>query len=322
MDRQPATAAPHAAVRLFAVALTVGVLSLGMPGPAAAASIVTELPDPAPLDDMGPSDDPPLPGRRRGWPVRPTGAADVEPDPTSSGKYAVLSALDLYRSSGFRYQDPNYAACTATSAMDMLNFIALARTGGTGFRWKVDRGGATRDAILAWERTHDTLAGGQGSDPHGWRNALNLFGWGSEALGQSGRVYDDFAFTSYDRAVKAAIRAIIRTRKPVGIIAWEGRHAQMLTGYDGLVGDPFARRNDAYTNTFTVKNIRLSDPLKADARVDSRIPYSALRTTSDLRIKFQPYRATDSPYDDAYTSGVVPAREEWYGRFVVILPLR
>jgi len=246
---------------------------------------------------------------------------DLEPGgPRPSG--TIPSALNVFRADAFRYQDPNYAACTATSAMDMLNFIALARTGGTGFRWKVDLGGATRDAILAWERTHDTLAGGQGSDPHGWRNALNLFGWGSEALGQTGRVYDDFAFTSYDRAVKAAIRAIIRTRKPVGIIAWEGRHAQMLTGYDGLVGDPFARRNDAFTNTFTVKNIRLSDPLKADARVDSRIPYSALRTTSDLRIKFQPYRETDSPYDDAYTSGVVPAREEWYGRFVVILPLR
>lgn len=321
MERQLATAAAYPA-RFLVIALSLGLLSLGVPGRAAGASTLVPDPDPAPLDDMGPSDDTPRSGQRRGWPVRPIGPVDVEPDPETTGKYAVLSALDLFRSAGFRYQDVNYAACTATSAMDMLNFIVFARTGGAGFRWKVDLGGATRDAILAWERTHDTLAGGQGSDPHGWRNALNLFGWGSDALAEAGRVYDDFAFTSYDRALKAAIRAIIRTRKPVGIVAWEGRHAQMLTGYDGLVGDPFQRQNDAYTNTFTVKNLRLSDPLKADQRVDSRVPYSSLRTTSDPRIKYLPYRETDSPYDDAYTSGVHPAREEWYGRFVVVLPLR
>jgi len=270
---------------------------------------------------MGPSDDPTPTGHRRGWPVRPTGPVDIEPSFDASAKFPVLPALDLYRSWGFRYQDPNYAACTATSTMDMLNFIAIAHTGGTGFRWRVDLGPATRDAILAWERTHDTLAGGQGSDPHGWRNALNLFGWGSGALG-AGRVYDDFAFTAYDRALKAAIRSLIRTRKPVGIVAWEGRHAQMLTGYDGLVGDPFARQGDTYTNAFTVASIRLSDPLKADGRVDSRIPYSALRTTSDTRIRYLPYRETDSPYDDPYTAGDVPARLEWYGRYVLVLPLR
>jgi hypothetical protein len=321
VDR-PATAASHAAVRFVAGVLAIGLLTLGAPGSAAAASTVVPAEDPVPFDDMGPSEDPPLTGQRRGWPVHPTGPIDIEPGPPdASEKFPVLPALDLYRSWGFRYQDPNYAACTATSAMDMLNFIAIAKSGGTGFRWRVDLGPATRDAILAWERTHDTLAGGQGSDPHGWRNALNLFGWGSGALGAS-RVYDDFAFTTYDRAVKAAIRAIIRTHKPVGIVAWEGRHAQMLTGYDGLVGDPFARQGDAYSNTFTVANVRLSDPLKADGRLDSRIPYSALRTTSDRRIKYLPYREIDSPYDDPYTAGNVPARQEWYGRYILVLPTR
>ena len=41
---------------------------------------------------------------------------------------------------GFRYQDPNYSACTATSALVMLNTIALNGNGGTGFRWVVRLG--------------------------------------------------------------------------------------------------------------------------------------------------------------------------------------
>ena len=54
------------------------------------------------------------------------------------------AALTLYRAGGFRYQDPNYVACTATSAMDMLNFIALANTGGDGFRWQVNLSSSCR----------------------------------------------------------------------------------------------------------------------------------------------------------------------------------
>ena len=52
------------------------------------------------------------------------------------------------------------------------------------------------DSILAWERSHDTLAGGSGSDPHGWRNALNYYGWGSGALASDTRIYDDFSYRS------------------------------------------------------------------------------------------------------------------------------
>ena len=76
---------------------------------------------------------------------------------------------------------------------------------------------------------------------HGWRNALNFFGWGSSALQAGSRVYDDFSFTSYRSAMKAAVRAMISTRKPVAMAAWAGRHAVMITGYYDLKGDPFAK---------------------------------------------------------------------------------
>ena len=249
-------------------------------------------------------------------------------DATAGGRSVSVgspnpASLDLFVAGGFRFQDPNYDACTSTSVMDMLNMIALRGTGGRGFVWTVRLGGAARDSILEWERSHDTLAGGSGSDPHGWRNALNYYGWGSAALGAGGRVYDDQAYATFDGAIKSAVRAMIRYRKPVGIAAWAGRHAQMITGYEGLVGDPFAR--DAagrFTNAFTIAAVRLSDPLSSRATVNKRITYGELKNSADLKVRFRPYLETDSPYDDPYSPGTKPARDEWYGRFVIVAPIR
>ena len=50
-----------------------------------------------------------------------------------------------------------------------------------GSIWQPTRSGSVRDRILAWERSHDTMTVGSGTDPHGWRNALNYFGWGPNA---------------------------------------------------------------------------------------------------------------------------------------------
>ena len=249
---------------------------------------------------------------------------DEEPDPPGPGdRIVVTKALNLFRAAGFRYQDPNYYACTATSVMDMLNFVAIAGSGGSGFRWSVRLTATQRDAILAWERVHDTLAGGNGSDPHGWRNALNYYGWGSSALYATGRIYEDYAYSSYAGAMKAAIRSMIRFHKPVGIAAWRGQHAQMITGYDGLVGDPFAVDSTGrYTNTFTVAAVYLTDPLAADAAVNRRIGYATLANTANTRLRFSAYFETDSPYDDPYTTGWIRARNEWYGRWVIVAAKR
>ncbi|HET9344932.1 MAG TPA: hypothetical protein VFO05_04445 [Candidatus Limnocylindrales bacterium] len=247
---------------------------------------------------------------------------DVEPGgpaPTT----ATPSALNLFKADAFRYQDPNYYACTATSALVMLNLIAHNGKGGSGFRWVPRLALSTVESILAWERTHDTLAGGNGSDPHGWRNALNYYGWGSGALSSGSRVYDDFAYSSYARAVKNAVRQLIRTRKPVGILAWGGRHAQFITGYDGLSGNPFAKDGRGrYTNQFTVASVYLSDPLKSDGWVNAKVSYSALGSSTNAKLRFVPYGETDSPYDDPYTAGTWAARDEWLNRWVIIAPIK
>jgi hypothetical protein len=137
------------------------------------------------------------------------------------------------------------------------------------------------------------------------------------------RVYEDFSYSSYDAAVKAAVRALLATRKPVGILARRGAHAQMITGYYGLVGDPFAKNEaGAYLNTFVVGGFYLSDPLRSASAVNKPISYTALARTPTYKWRYQRYYETDSKYDDPYTPGYRVSKMEWYSRFVMILPIR
>jgi hypothetical protein len=231
--------------------------------------------------------------------------------------------MNLFVTNQFRFQDPNWAACTATSVRSMLNFIAARAAGGAGFRWHPTNSGLIRDRILAWERNHDTMAGGHGSDPHGWRNALNFYGWGAARLWAGSRVYEDVAYLTYADAMHDAVRALAATGKPVGLLGWRGTHAQMITGYYGLVGDPFAvDATGRHLNAFSVAGFYMTDPLRASNFVNRRISYTTLRTTTTYRFRFQRFYETDSRSDDPYTRGYRVSRSEWYGHYVLVLPIR
>ena len=253
-------------------------------------------------------------------------ASGVSPARAVAGRTApvdVPAQLNIFSSSLLRYQDPNYSACTAAAAQTMLNFVSHAGSGGADFRWTRSVSGTLRDSILAWERSHDTMSGGRGSDPHGWRNALNYYGWGPGSLVAGQRVYDDFSFNTYELAVKAAVRAMIMTRKPVGLLAWAGRHAQFVHGYYGLSGDPFEKDSAGrYTNRFTFSGFYLTDPLRSSKAANLRISYTNLRDTSTTRFRLRRYYETDSLLDDPYTPGTKRSVDEWYGLFVLILPVR
>jgi hypothetical protein len=116
---------------------------------------------------------------------------------------------------------------------------------------------------------------------------------------------------------------LVATRKPVGMLGWRGRHAQVITGYYGLAGDPFAvDETGAYTNAFTVGGFYVSDVLKADRMHHIRVSYYGLEHTTNYRLRFRSYTETDSSLDDPYTSGWRRARYEWYRQYVMVLPLR
>ena len=239
---------------------------------------------------------------------------------------------NLFVSSAFMYQDPYPYDCVAASAMVMLNVVAARGTGGYGFAWtpytvqdNVDPAdGRDMTSVQAFARKYDTLnAAGRGSDAHGWRNALNNFGWGWDSVKQATtRVYEDRAYTSLKSAVHAAVKAIARRSMPVGILARAGRHAQVMTGYVVTGANP------RISNDFTVVAVYLSDVLRSAGVVNRKVSYASLREGS-LLWRFRRYRETDSPRDDPWTSGwirssVAPSigKSEWYDRWTIVVPIR
>jgi hypothetical protein len=245
---------------------------------------------------------------------------------------ASIWTQNLYVAGAFLYQDPYGSGCVAASTMIMLNTIAYRRTGGDGFRWTPTRvkndsnRSNVRDltSILSFARSHDTLNPlGAGSDPHGWRNALNYYGWGNAAMTSAANmVYDDRPFTTFDAALREAVKGIARFGKPVGIVSWAGRHAQVMTGYVA------EGENPATSDAFVVRAVYLSDPLRSDGYVNIRIATAQFRS-GNLHYRFQAYRQRDSRYDDIYTAGwrrsavsPVVGPSEWYRRWVIVTPVR
>lgn len=225
-----------------------------------------------------------------------------------------LYTANLY-SNLVRYQNPDLSACVGTATMIMLNEVAVNGARGSGFRWVTSTTLARQRSIIRWARAHDTLEPGPGgTDPNGWRNALNQYGWRNYA-DPAAMTYQVFADTSSEAAVKRAVAAMARYDRPVGILGWAGGHAQVLNGYVVYGQDP------AKSMHFTVRYVYLTDPLRRDALRNARISYTSL-AGGPLRFRFRAYRQKDSPYDDPYSPGVLRADRAWYGRYVIVAPVR
>jgi hypothetical protein len=248
-----------------------------------------------------------VPAPVRPAPPRPDQAATPAPAPVA--KPASYS-MNLYRSGVVRYQAPDYTACVATSSLMMLNFIAYARTGGDAFRWHVTTSYAVQEAILRYDRTFDTqTASHPGTDAHGWKNGLNYFGYGSIRAG----VYLDKSYVTYAAAAKAAIIAMAKYHKPVGILGWAGGHAQILNGYRVFGANPATG-----STNFTIIGVYITDPLRSDGYRNHFISSSTWSGGSS-RIRFARYAYRDNPGRDYvdHTRGT-----DFYGRWVIVAPQR
>jgi hypothetical protein len=216
----------------------------------------------------------------------------------------------MYSPAAERWQDPDYTACTAASTESMLNTISSAGSA-AGFVWHATTSYSTQESILAFERDNMTmLTTSAGTDPHGWRNALNYYGWGSIDAG----VYRDAAYGSFDGAAKAAVSAIALTHKPVGILAHSGGHAEFITGYQVTGADPATG-----SSAFTVVSVDLTDPLRSDGHRDTTVTYAQWRS-GGAWVRFSQYLQTDSPYVDPIDGQV--GRTEWYGKWVIVEPVK
>jgi hypothetical protein len=234
------------------------------------------------------------------------------PSPTPIPKPAPSTySYDMYNSSWVRYQDPDFTACVAASGEMMLNFIAAAKTGGPGFTWHATTSYTTQETLLAYMRAHmSQVASHPGSDSHGWKNALNYYGWGSLTAG----VYIDRSYTSYLAAAKAAVVALAMYHKPVGIIGWAGGHAQLMNGYKVFGDDP----TTGSTN-FTITGVYITDPLHSGGYRNAYVSSSTWQN-GDSHIRFAWYTYTDDPGRDPVDRTI--GNVEWFHHWVIVAPLR
>jgi putative cell wall-binding protein len=220
---------------------------------------------------------------------------------------------NLYDGRAARYQQPDPYACTATAVLMMLNMAAYdGATAPDGFTWTPTTAYDRQTEILAWERDHMTepQAGTVGSDPHGWRNALNEFGWGSSEAD----VYRDLAFDGFDVAVKQAIVHAAQFGKPTGLLMMNGAHAEVLNGWDVTGDDP----RTGSTN-FRVNGIYLTDPWGPTAHRNYFVSRASLADGTNW-VTFGRYTESDSTILDPIDGNV--GRDEWVGRYVIVAAVR
>lgn len=218
--------------------------------------------------------------------------------------------MDIYDHRAVRWQQPDATACTAASALSMLNTIFYSGSDAS-IVWRPTTSFAKQESILAYERAHMTMGlDSPGSDPHGWRNALNYYGWGSANAG----VYVDAAYGSFAGAAKAVVLALAETRKPVGVLAEYGGHAEFVTGYKVTGANPTTGSSD-----FTIVGVYLTDPFKSDGHRDTWITYARWQTGL-LRVRFSAYEEIDSHHRDKIDGRV--GEKEWLNKWVIVKPVK
>ena len=184
---------------------------------------------------------------------------------------------------------PRCGACSTSSP--------CGRPAGTGSAGLPTNSSTVRDRILAWERKHDTMAGGDGSDPHGWRNALNYYGWGAGRAG--GRVA---------RLRRLLVQLVQRRdegrRACPGRDRQAGRHARLARRSrpdDHRLLRPGRRTRSPRTTpagtptAFTVGGFYLTDPLRASKAVNRAHLVSGLAKTLTYKWRFQRYYENGQP---------------------------
>jgi hypothetical protein len=230
-------------------------------------------------------------------------------------------SVNLYNSSVVRFQNPDPNACVAAATVSMLGIIALNAISDTAppvgsslptttFRWGIDTTYATQESVMDFDRKHMTMYRGyKGSDPHGWRNALNYFGWGSMYAG----VYKDASYPNFAAAAQATVDSLARTNKPVGILGWWGGHAQYITGYVVQGRDP--RVSDKYT----IVGVYLSDPLRETSMPNVFITLSQWKN-GPVGIEFTRYQQSGSVFPDPIDGQAGDI--EWHNKWVIIEPVK
>ena len=117
---------------------------------------------------------------------------------------------------------------------------------------------------------------------------------------------------TFEDAAWRVVADLARTRKPVGILAWSGSHAQFVTGYVATGADPRVSDN------FRVDAVYVTDPWEPDGIRNELVPYATWRN-GPLDVRFAPYWQKDYTGRDPIDGQV--GHVEWRGKYVIEEPL-
>ena len=196
-------------------------------------------------------------------------------------------AYNLYRSGVFSTQRRS-SWCVAASIQMMKN-VVLGQS---------DQSFANQQTYMRSARSLDMYTAGdgaKGSDPEGWAATLRVHGAGTNY-----RVVEKGTFRG---AVRAAVRALRKTGKPVGLLVGHGSHAWVMTGFRATAGP------GASTNAFEVTHVYVMGSLYPRPKHYGFDPPPNKRVTID-RLK--------SRFLTRYRDRLGPS--PWNGSYVVILP--
>ncbi len=207
---------------------------------------------------------------------RPAAAADGLP--------GWDGGIDLYRSGTYTVQK-SWLWCTAAGVQIVRNIVDL----------ETDHTSSGQRRYFAWMRVHNRyhLPLSAGVDPQGWTAGLRHF------------VDDRYrlvASTTFDGALRSAVRRLRQTSLPVALTVSHGNHGWILTGFTATA-DPLT------TASFKVTSVRVVGPLYGLQNRDGYdMPPDTMLTPSQLRRYFTPWKYT-------------PMSMVWDGRYVSIQPV-
>jgi hypothetical protein len=187
---------------------------------------------------------------------------------------------DLYRPGVFTTQ-ATWWYCTAASVQIMRNIV----------RGTADHSAAAQTRYFTYMRAHNLhrMPATDGIDPPGFLAGLRAFVDVRYRLAAS---------TTFDNALRSAVRSLRLTGRPVALIVDRGRHAWVLTGFTATA-DP------AKTRAFAVTNVRIVGPLYGrqsrngyDPRPDTTLSVAAFaRYLNGYDFKYGP-----TPWDDRFVT--------------------
>ena len=217
-------------------------------------------------------------------PLSPSAAVDTSRTPIAGAIPATgawTGTVTVWRSTAFASQATS-VWCTAAATQMMLNLM-------------LDRSrhdSTEQGAIMKYAQANDSLAVSDGSDPQGWTAALRWFG------SSRASTYHWERKASYAAAIASAAYKLRMTGKPIGLLVYGGKHANVMVGFKATT-DP------ALGGSYTVTSVQIAGPWYPRTGVDSA-PGTWL-SSATMSSRFYRYAERDGLTD-------------WVGYWVSLVP--